>query len=152
LGIAATIIIVLFTYFYLFPSNYDQCIAIRMPFTTSQLAASSIIGACRAEFPRAQDCQQRLLEPSEISLLAASANIYAGGDMFITIYNGNRTLEMKNAKFTVTETASGTIRTYAFDEDILPLSTRMSEVKVFLDNSKPMNWTWQIIEASACVK
>jgi len=85
-------------------------------------------------------------------MISSSAQKYADGDIFITLYNGNTNLEIKSGKFAVTEAASGTTRTYAFDEDIEPLSTRIAEVRTFPDNSNSPNWTWQLVEASACVK
>jgi hypothetical protein len=150
--IAAIIIIGGAIGLYIYPLTYDICIAMRVPLTTNIVATNSAIGACRSKFSINADCKQRLLESNEMALVDGSAERFSDGDMFIKLYNGNTNIEVKSGKFTLTEAASGTTRTYAFDENIKPLSTETVQVRVFPDNSKPPNWTWQLVEVSACVK
>lgn len=142
--------VVVLTYMYLFPITYDQCLALRLPFTFNPIASRSTSAACYEKFVTKSNCTPRILVPSELKLLTGTANKYSDGSMFITFYNGNQNVSIASGKITVSDLARTITREYSFVRTIKSLTTELVEIRTIGDKPKDSDWTWNINEAIGC--
>ena len=135
------------------PSNYDECILESMKGAKSDLAAKSIIRACRNKFSDRSKgkMESRSLSYTEMSQLTGRASFSEfsyGGNFSGKIYNGNANVTISEITIQITTTRNGKkiTRLYRDDVNIEPQATGYFRFEA-LDGDKDADYSWSINRA-----
>lgn len=137
------------------PNNYEECILQKMEGVTSDLAAKSIIRACRKLFrEKNPECAKIKFSNNEVENIAGKGR-FAQGRMFLEIYNGNADISITDIWINIRDKNTNDPRVYHVSlvfSAIAPLTQGSSNFEVMLTDVSPGSWSWTIVAAQGCRK